>query len=104
MKTKAFALLAASAVALAACSGAKEEQQPTAETNVTDLTVAPDNVANVAVEAPPAPQVDNTATAEVPAPVATLTADEQTQDDADAAGMTARVDRSAPSNATQPVR
>lgn len=103
MKIKAIALLAASAIALAACSGSNDEQQPAAETNVTDLNVTSAEIANISTEAPPATRIDNTA-AEVPVPVATLTTDEQTQDDADAAGMTAKVDRGETANDTQQVR
>jgi PBP1b-binding outer membrane lipoprotein LpoB len=91
MKTKTIALLAASAVTLAACSGSKTDEQPVGETNVTNLVVEQGNLMNVATEAPPATRIDNTANA-VP-PSATLTTDEQTQDDADATGMTAKVNR-----------
>lgn len=100
MKTATIALLAASAIALAACSAAKEPEQPAAETNVIDLN-EPENVANVTTEAPPATRINNTAAAEAP-PVATLSADEQTQDDADATGMTAKVNRDDGGNASQP--
>lgn len=92
MKTKTLALLAASAIALVACSGSKDAEQPVAETNVTNLVEETENVANVAVEAPPATRIDNTAATQV-APSATLTADEQTIDDAAATGMTSRVNR-----------
>jgi len=102
MKIKALALLAASAIALAACSGSNDAEQPAAETNVTDVTVPAADIANVATEAPPATRIDNTATSEVEPPAATLTADEQTQDDADAAGMTAKVDRSADAEEPKP--
>ena len=91
MKTRTLALLAASAIALAACSGAKDSEQPAAETNVVNLA-EPENYANVATEAPPATRIDNTAADAAP-PSATLTADEQTQEDADATGMTAKVNR-----------
>lgn len=101
MKTKTFALLAASGLALAACHGAPEEQ-PAAETNVSNIT-EPANFANIVTEAPPATVVDNTAATAAP-PAATLTADEQTVEDADATGMTSRVDRSQPDNSAQPVR
>ncbi|RYD53776.1 MAG: hypothetical protein EOP60_09640 [Sphingomonadales bacterium] len=104
MKIKALALLAASAIALAACSGSKDAEQAPAETNVTDLTVVPEDSANVLTEAPPATRIDNTATSEVEPPAATLTADEQTQDDADAAGMTAKVDRSGDAEEPQPAK
>ena len=102
MKTKTIALLAASGLVLAACSGSNDSEQPAAETNVTNLA-EPANFANIVTEAPPAPVVDNTATTAAP-PSATLTADEQTAEDADATGMTSRVDRSQPDNSAQPVR
>ena len=99
MKIKTTALLAAAGLALAACES-KPEEQPAAETNVTDLAVEP---AEVSTEAPPATRIDNTADMTTP-PAATLTADEQTVEDADATGMTARVDRSQPDNSAQPAR
>ena len=104
MKTKTFALLAASAIALAACSGSKTDEQPAGETNVTNIAVEPANVANVATEAPPATRIDNTTTTAATPPSATLTADEQTAEDADATGMTAKVNRDEGGNSAQPVR
>lgn len=98
MKT-AIALLAAS-LSLAACSGAKDPEPPVAETNVIDIT-EPANMAPVATEAPPAVRIDNTAAAEAP-PADVLSADEQTQEDADATGMTARVNRDEGGNTAQP--
>jgi hypothetical protein len=91
MKTKTIVLLAASALALAACHN-KADDAPVAETNVTNLVVEPGNLTNVLTEAPPATRIDNTAGVAVP-PSATLTADEQTVEDADATGMTAKVNR-----------
>jgi hypothetical protein len=103
MKTATIALLAASAIALAACSAAKEPDQPPAETNLVDVT-EPQNYANVATEAPPATRIDNTAAAAEAPPPPTLSADEQTQEDADATGMTAKVNRDESGNAAQPAR
>ena len=100
MKTATIALLAASAIALAACSGAKDAEQPAAESNVTEVT-APENIAPVATEAPPATRIDNTAAVEAPTPP-TLSADEQTLEDADATGMTAKVNRDEGGNSGQP--
>lgn len=102
MKTKTIILLAASALTLAACHN-KPDEQPVGETNVTNLVVEPANIANVATEAPPATRIDNTAVTAAP-PSATLSADQQTVEDADATGMTSRVDRSQPDNSGQPVR
>ncbi|RYY23456.1 MAG: hypothetical protein EOP62_20135 [Sphingomonadales bacterium] len=100
MKIKTIALLAASAIALAACQNKAEE--PVAETNVTEL-VEPGNLMNVVTEAPPATRIDNTTSVAVP-PVATLTADEQTVEDADATGMTAKVNRDEGGNSAQPAQ
>jgi hypothetical protein len=106
MKFKRIALLASAAgtLALAACSGGKDESEaPTS--NVGNM--APIEVENsatpVANEAPPATVIDN-ATATAPAETAPsdLTSDEQTQDDADATGMTARVSRDEGGNESQP--
>lgn len=87
-----IATVAALSLTLAACGGGHDEQPPVAEANVTDLGQNVEVPAdNVLTEAPPATRIDNAA-AEAP-PVATLTTDEQTQEDADATGMTARVSR-----------
>jgi hypothetical protein len=94
MKVFSTLSIAALALSLAACSGSDEGEAPVAETNVANMAEAPMEMGNVAEQAPPATQIDNTAAtiAEEPAQ-ATLTADEQTQDDADATGMTSRVNR-----------
>ena len=103
MKVTTFALVATAGLALAACSGGSPDEQPVAETNVANIVEPPMNLANeVMIEAPAAARVDNVA-AEAP-PVAELVPDEQTQADAEATGMTARVDRSAPANDTQPAQ
>ncbi|UZK66592.1 hypothetical protein [Sphingomonas sp. M1-B02] len=103
MNIKRISLLtvaAASALALAACSGSSEADQEDVEANAANLTlVEPENVANVMVEAPAATRVDNSASTEVAPPV-TLSPDEQTQVDADATGMTARVSRDEGGNET----
>ena len=104
MKTKTIALLAASALALAACSGSKTDEQPATETNISNIAVEPANFANVTTEAPPATRIDNSAAESTTPPAATLTADEQTADDADATGMTAKVNRDEGGNSAQPVR
>lgn len=91
MKIKTIVLLAASALALAACHN-KPEEPPVAETNVTNFA-EPANIGEVSTEAPPATRIDNTATSTIAPPAATLTADEQTVQDADATGMTAKVNR-----------
>lgn len=84
---------ASAAFALSACSGGGETNEGTIETNVTNIAepVAVE-VENVVVE--PAPVVTNSA----PVPAARgedFTDTEQTKDDADATGMTSRVDRDA---------
>lgn len=99
MKTSTLLLLAASGLALAACSSGNSDEQPAAETNVANIVEEPGNFANVLTEAPPAARIDNTTTTAMP-PSATLTADEQTTDDADATGMTARVNRDEPANSS----
>ncbi|RYD99156.1 MAG: hypothetical protein EOP61_14810 [Sphingomonadales bacterium] len=91
MKTRTIALLAASALALAACHD-KPEEAPVGETNVTNLVEGPADFGNVTIEATPTAPVTNVATTAAP-PSATLTADEQTAEDADATGMTSRVNR-----------
>ena len=95
MTIKRIALLAAAgalSLSIAACGGGHDEEQPTAETNVTNLEEVPANLTdNVTAEAPAAPRIDNASTEALPE--ATLTADEQTQADADATGMTSRVSR-----------
>jgi len=92
MKTRTLALLAVGGLALAACSGGKPEDTGANETIVANIG-APDNFANVTMDEPAAPVTTNATT--TPPPVADLAPDEQTQDDADATGMTAKVDRNA---------
>ncbi len=82
---------AAAALALAACSGGNSEETPPTETNV-EVT-EPMNMTELPAEAPAPAPMDNTVSESQPATGVELTADEQTQDDADAAGMTARVSR-----------
>ena len=94
-----FATLAAAGLGLAACQGADESEQPAAVTNVEDLGTMNEALPNVTAEAPAATRIDNASTESEPAQ-ATLTADEQTQDDADATGMTARVSRDEAGNDT----
>jgi hypothetical protein len=102
MRIVTFATLAAAGLALTACGGgADEEPQPTTPTtNVEDLG-APANMTEVPVEAPPATRIDNANTEALP-PQADLTTDDQTRDDADATGMTARVSRDEGGNEAQP--
>lgn len=96
-----IALVAPIALALSACGGS-EERQPEAPADMEELTFPENDGAmdalpeggNVATEAPAAPPVDNVVS-EAPAPaIDTMSDDEQTQADAAATGMTARVDRS----------
>jgi PBP1b-binding outer membrane lipoprotein LpoB len=105
MNLKRIALLApiVGGLALAACSGGKDE--PAAPTsNVEDMTpITVENNAEVSTEAPPATVIDNvTATPHSETVPSDLSTDEQTQDDADATGMTSRVSRDDGSNEGQP--
>jgi hypothetical protein len=92
MKTRTTLLIAIAGLSLAACSGSKPEETTANETIVANIG-EPDTVTNVTIDEPTEPVTTNIAT--TPAPVATLAPDEQTQDDADATGMTAKVDRNA---------
>ncbi|ATY34356.1 hypothetical protein CVN68_01440 [Sphingomonas psychrotolerans] len=100
-----MALLASAAgtLALAACSGKDEAEAPTSNVGNMAPIEAENTAAPVANEAPPATVIDN-ATATTPAETvpSDLTSDEQTQDDADATGMTARVSRDEGGNEAQP--
>ena len=101
MKISTIALLAAASLSLAACGHKEEEAVPDA--NLTSITVPDEELtANVATEAPVALPTENTAEATPAAPV-DIAPEEQTQDDADATGMTARVSRDE-GNETQPVQ
>jgi hypothetical protein len=105
MTIKRIVLLApiAGALALAACSGGKDEAEaPTSNAeNMTPIEVQ--NTAVVPTEAPAAPRIDNvTTTTDAETAPTALSADEQTQDDADATGMTARVSRDEGGNESQP--
>ncbi len=106
MKLKHIALLAAAgaALALGGCGGRDEAEAPTANAgSMTPIDVENDAAAMVPTEAPAAPRIDNASTESEPAPAApALDADEQTQDDADATGMTARVSRDDGGNEAQP--
>ncbi|WP_213980836.1 hypothetical protein [Sphingomonas sp. dw_22] len=90
MKLHTIALLAAAGLSLAACGHKDEEAGPDA--NLTNITVPEDTAANFVVETPTPEPTVNTVEA-TPAPPVAVTPDEQTQDDADATGMTARVSR-----------
>lgn len=90
-RTFQLATALAAAAALAACSGASEETVP-AENAVNAMELTEDLPAENLTDT--APVVSDNATA--PAPVAEPAAPDeaQIQDDAEAVGMTARVDRS----------
>lgn len=99
-RTLKLATVLATAAALAACSGGSEEVAPVEnEVNAMELTedLPEENIAE------PAPLVvENTASAPVAEPA--LPDEEQIQDDAEAVGMTARVQRGDTSgNQTAPV-
>lgn len=107
MNLKRIALLAsvAGALALGACGGGNDEAD-TATTNAGNMAPieVENSAATVPTEAPAAPRVDNASTESEPAPSVELSADEQTQDDADATGMTARVSRDEGGNEAQPAQ
>ncbi|MFZ5749200.1 MAG: hypothetical protein ACOY45_16275 [Pseudomonadota bacterium] len=94
----AIAAVIALATALAACSGGQESAP--VETNILNMgepveTTVPD-MTGIDNFADPEPMPSESPTAAPAKPIADVTADEQTIDDADAVGMTARVDRSTP--------
>jgi len=107
MKLKRIAMFAsvAGALALGACGGGKDEAEtPTANIgNMAPIEVE-NSAATVPTEAPAAAPMDNASTESDPAPAPDLSADEQTQDDADATGMTARVSRDEGGNEAQPAQ
>jgi hypothetical protein len=100
MKISTVALLAVAGLSLAACGHKEEEAAPDA--NLTNLSVPEDAPMNVPVEAPAAPRIDNEVQATPAAPVE-VAPEAQTQDDADATGDTARVQRDE-GNEGQPVQ
>ena len=107
MKLKRIAMFAsvAGALALGACGGGKDEAEtPTANVgNMAPIEIE-NSATTVPTEAPAAPRMDNASAESAPAPAADLSADEQTQDDADATGMTARVSRDEGGNEAQPAQ
>jgi hypothetical protein len=105
MNLKRIAMLAsvAGALALGGCGGKDEAPAPTNAADMTPIEVENDAAnATVPTEAPAAPRIDNATTEAAPETAPALGADEQTQDDADATGMTARVSRDEGSNEAQP--
>lgn len=104
MKTNRIALAAvlAAGLSLSACSGGEEDRdEVTTNTEMTTegLSVPePENLTEVQTEAPAAPRIDNASTEAQPDAAPVLTDDEQTRDDADATGMTARVSRDEDAN------
>jgi hypothetical protein len=102
MKLHTFALLAAAGLSLTACGGHKDEEAAP-DANMTNITLPAETAVNLSTETPVPPPVTNTVEAPTATPV-TLAPDEQTEDDAAAAGMTARVSRDEEANTAQPVR
>jgi PBP1b-binding outer membrane lipoprotein LpoB len=104
MKTNriAIATLLAAGLSLAACSSGEEgSDDSTANTEMTteNLSVPePENLTEVLDEAPAAPRIDNANTESQPDAAPALSDDEQTRDDADATGMTARISRDEETN------
>lgn len=110
MNIKRIALLATIALAplgLAACGGGSNEEQPAPVANATDTMPIPDatNMTELpADEAPPETRIDNTTAETMAAPAPEIAPTEQTQDDAAATGMTARVSRDEGANEAQPAQ
>jgi PBP1b-binding outer membrane lipoprotein LpoB len=86
---KTIALVAFAGLTLAACSGGSDAPVPEVNETITnvDTTSEPENITDT-----PAPEPINTVTP-TPTPPVTLSADEQTVEDATATGMTAKVNR-----------
>lgn len=82
-------ILAASTLALTACSGSSEPEAPPVEEEA--FTPAPEPTYEPLPEPSPLPTPEPTPT---PTPAPPLPDEEQMQEDADAVGMTARIDRS----------
>jgi hypothetical protein len=106
MNLKRIAMLAsvAGALALGGCGGKDEDTAPVANAGSMTPIEVENDAANTTVptEAPAAPRIDNATTEAAPETAPALGADEQTQDDADATGMTARVSRDEGGNEAQP--
>jgi ABC-type glycerol-3-phosphate transport system substrate-binding protein len=108
MKTNRIALIAALATGLllAACGGGErtsDDSTTNTEMTTDNLTVPePENLSEVPAEAPAAPRIDNANTEAQPDAAPVLSDDQQTRDDADATGMTARVSRDEGGNESQP--
>lgn len=103
MKTNriAIATLLAAGLSLAACSSGEEAGDDSTNTEMTteNLSVPePENLTEVLDEAPAAPRIDNANTEAQPDAAPALSDDEQTRDDADATGMTARISRDEETN------
>ncbi|UIJ44481.1 hypothetical protein LZK98_15635 [Sphingomonas cannabina] len=96
MNTRRLALAAASALALtlAACSGSEPTPAPTNDAVDTTTEEVVNEAPPVVNEAPVAEPTANATATPAPAVTDDRSADEQMYDDADATGMTARVDRS----------
>ncbi|HWU94410.1 MAG TPA: hypothetical protein VN029_02360 [Sphingomonas sp.] len=99
MNIRTLALIAGAGLALAACSGSKPDE--TANETIVANIGEPENFSNVTIDEPVATPAATNVTADTTPPVADLAPDEQTQDDADATGMTSKVDRN--SSAGEPV-
>ncbi|MCD2325488.1 hypothetical protein LQ953_15825 [Sphingomonas sp. IC-56] len=104
MKTNriAFAAVIAAGLSLAACSSGedgRDEGTPNTEMTTENLSVPePENLTDIQTEAPAAPRIDNANTEAQPDAAPALSDDEQTRDDADATGMTARISRDEDAN------
>lgn len=97
-------LATVAALALAACSGGNGEETPPAETNVETMG-EPANMTELPAEAPVAPPANTMGSDTAVTTPPDLSPDEATQQDAEAAGMTSRVDRDVEVNQNgQPVQ
>lgn len=104
MKFKSIALLAVPALALAACSGGSDTDQPAGETNLSTIE-EPLNLSGLDNGAVISNDINFDHSSELappPAQAPALSVNDQTFDDAAATGMTSRVDRNA--DAEQPAQ
>lgn len=101
---RSIALVSFGALALAACSGSNETNQVSVDTNVTNVVETPVETTPVetnVVEAT-APIVN---AAPIPEPARDTVSDaQQTAEDADATGLTSRVDRGTTDESGQPAQ
>jgi hypothetical protein len=101
---RSIALVSLGALALAACSGSNETNQVSVDTNVTNVVETPVETAPVETNVVEAttPVVN---AAPIPEPARdTVSEAQQTAEDADATGLTSRVDRGTTDESGQPAQ